>query len=57
MEELEKITQKQLIGFCKFLPIHVNTWSLQLEASLKSLQSLLNFSEQLNHVEKYSTIT
>lgn len=57
MEELEKITQKQLIGFCKFLPIHVNTWSLQLEASFKSLQSLLNFSEQLNHVEKYSTIT
>ncbi|XP_028139097.1 uncharacterized protein LOC114333426 [Diabrotica virgifera virgifera] len=44
--------QKNLLNFCKLLPSHVDKWRNLLNEAEKPVQALVNFSEQLRHVEK-----
>ncbi|XP_072385260.1 uncharacterized protein [Diabrotica undecimpunctata] len=44
--------QKNLVNFCKVLPSHVDKWRNLLNEAKKPVQALVNFSEQLRHVEK-----
>lgn len=52
MEDLEVATQKYVANFCKILPSHLEAWKSLQENASKPLHSLVNFSEQLNHIEK-----
>lgn len=52
MEELEATVQKNVVNFCRILPSYVEKWKRLLEEAQKLTRALLNYAEQLRHVER-----
>ncbi|CAH0546926.1 unnamed protein product [Brassicogethes aeneus] len=51
MCDIEVQIQKLVVHFCKMLPNHVNKWESVIKDANGPLKALVNFSDQLRHIE------
>ncbi|XP_057658136.1 uncharacterized protein LOC130895043 [Diorhabda carinulata] len=51
-DTINTVVQKNVLNFCTILLSHCNKWNFLLTEAIKPVQALVNFSEQLRHVEK-----
>ncbi|XP_056641257.1 uncharacterized protein LOC130448085 isoform X1 [Diorhabda sublineata] len=51
-DTINTVVQKNVLNFCTILSSHCNNWNSLLTEAIKPVQALVNFSEQLRHVEK-----
>lgn len=52
MDSLEQSVQNHLKKFTKILPSHVETWKKLLGEAQTPARALMNYAEQLRHVER-----